>query len=350
MVHSSGIGTYISSLVPIVIHNMNDCYFYLLGDKKKLTSFCEFSNVCLLDCNSNIYTIKEQLELIKLIPRNTSLYWAPHYNIPIFYRGKLLVTVHDVFHLAMKQYVQGAARRFYANIMFKFVKNKAKKILTVSGFSRSELIKYLNCNQKDIIVTHNGVDRTWFNLNDSKSLFNKPYLLYVGNVKPHKNLRNLIMGFELIKDKIPHNLIIVGKKEGFLTADGSIVELAKRNKDRIIFTGFIEENSLKNLVHNADVFVFPSLYEGFGLPPLEAMACGTPVAVSDIPSLREVCGEWVSYFDPNDIKSISTNIYNLITDDRKKKAMALYEKKRAAEFSWEKSAMLTEKVIRNLIL
>lgn len=156
----------------------------------------------------------------------------------------------------------------------------------------------------------NGVDEFWrLPLEQKEREYDRPYILYVGNVKPHKNLRRLVQAFQSIADQIPQDLIIVGKKEGFIIGDSEVAKLAEMMGEKIHFTGFVSNEELKNYYHYADLFVFPSLYEGFGLPPLEAMSAGCKnVAVSNIPVLKEIYGDSVVYFDPEDITSIANQI------------------------------------------
>jgi glycosyltransferase involved in cell wall biosynthesis len=260
----------------------------------------------------------------------------------------LLVTVHDVFHLAMTQYVSGIAKKIYSKLMFKALMYKADKILSVSQFTKDELLKYVGGNEEKIIVTHNGVNKKWFKDKNQDAIFNKPYILYVGNVKPHKNLSNLIRAFSKIENKIDHSLVIVGKKDGFITNDNDVQKLTEQHKDRIIFTGFVEDADLINYVQHTSLFVFPSLYEGFGLPPLEAMASGVPIAVSNIPPLREVCGKVACYFNPLDETDMAIKIYNAlmtkVTAEEKERSI-----QQAKRYIWEDCALKTEKVIKELL-
>lgn len=347
MISFSGIGTYIQNLIPRVIEKMDDIQFCILGKKNELICLEKYNNVETVECNVKIYSIKEQFVLLKKIPEHTVVFWSPHYNIPILYRGLLLVTVHDVFHLAMKQFLSSKLQKYYAKIMFKMVALKADKILTVSNFTKSQIIKYLKYkNENKIIVTHNGVDHSWFfdaSLNNEK----KNYIIYVGNVKPHKNLIKLLEAFEILQKREDIRLIIVGKKEGFLSGDSQVLEYAKKFKDKILFTGYVNDERLKKLVRDALIFVFPSLYEGFGLPPLEAMASATLVAVSDIVPLREVCGNCAAYFDPRDAKDIANTLEKLIHDKNDNRRILGIQ--RAAEFSWDKCAEQTQFELRNLL-
>lgn len=330
MINSSGIGTVIKNILKRIIVLKPEWNFYILGNLLELKKydFLKFDNVKLISCKAPIYSVKEQFELIKKIPKNTDIMWSPHYNIPIFYHGKLLVTVHDVFHLAMPQFVNGIHKRLYAKFMFQMVKKKADKIVCVSKFTANELKKYVGVNENKISVIYNGVDEEWFNVPFGKSVHNKPYLLFVGNVKPHKNLINLVKAFKLIKDEIPHDLIIVGKKEGFITGDNHIYDLVKDISNRVIFTGYVSDEMLKQYYKQADLFVFPSLYEGFGLPPLEALAVGTNVICSDIPVLKEICGDRVNYFNPNNLNEMKYVILNNINISKKG---ILYKK----HYKWE---------------
>lgn len=311
MINASGIGTVIKNVLKRMIYLKPEWQFNILGDEKELSyfDFLKEKNVKIIDCKAAIYSIKEQLKLIQYIPKTTDVFWSPHYNIPIFYSGKLIVTVHDVFHLAMPQFVQGIHKKIYAKFMFNRVKKQANQIITVSQFTADELYRIVGVPKEKIKVIYNGIDEDWFNIKLGKRVYNKPYILYVGNVKPHKNLITLIKAFSEVKDKIEQDLIIVGKKDGFITGDNKLNEFINNNKDRIIFTGYVKDNILKQYYKQADIFVFPSLYEGFGLPPLEALAAGCKkIICSDIPAIREIYNNSIIYFNPYSVDDISRTL------------------------------------------
>lgn len=323
MINASGIGTVIKNILRRIVVIKPEWHFYILGNINELKKFeyLHKLNIECIECNAPIYSIREQFELLKKIPVNTDVVWSPHYNIPFLYKGKIVVTIHDVFHLAMPQFVEGLHKKIYAKFMFNMVKYKSDKIITVSKFTANELKKYVGVDEKKITVIYNGIDEEWFNVKKDDPIHDKPYILYVGNVKPHKNLKILVKAFLDVKDKISHDLIIVGKKDGFITEDKDIKEFVEKNENRIIFTGYVNDALLKQYYKQADIFVFPSLYEGFGLPPLEALAVGCKrVICSNAASLPEVCGDWVEYFDPNDetqleellLHNQSTNINQII--------------------------------------
>lgn len=313
MINSSGIGTVIKNVLKRIINIKKEWKFNIIGNVEELSKFdfLNFDNVKLIDCRVPIYSIREQFALLLAIPKDTDIFWAPHYNIPIFYTGKLIVTVHDVFHIAMPQFVKGIHKKIYSKFMFHMVKEKANKIITVSQFTAKELKRLVNVPEEKISVIYNGIDDEWFNVKSGKNVYHKPYILYVGNVKPHKNLITLVKAFIEVKDKIEQDLIIVGKKDGFITGDNRLNEFINNNEDRIIFTGFVENDILKQYYKQADIFVFPSLYEGFGLPPLEALAAGCKkIICSDAAAIPEVCGEMVEYFDPLDKNRLKELLIN----------------------------------------
>ena len=304
MINASGIGTVIKNILRRIVVIKPEWHFYILGNINELKSFeyLHKPNIECIECNAPIYSIREQFELLKKIPGNTNIVWSPHYNIPFLYKGKIVVTIHDVFHLAMPQFVGGLHKKLYVKFMFNMVKYKSDKIITVSKFTANELKKYVGVDEKKITVIYNGIDEEWFNVKKDNPIHDKPYILYVGNVKPHKNLKVLVKAFLNVKNKINHDLIIVGKKDGFITEDKDIKNFVEKNENRIIFTGYVNDTLLKQYYKQADIFVFPSLYEGFGLPPLEALAAGCKrVICSNAASLPEICGDWVEYFDPDNI-------------------------------------------------
>jgi glycosyltransferase involved in cell wall biosynthesis len=351
MIESSGIGTYLKNLIPLIITKKSSTSFKILGRKEQLKKYSWTKNdyVEIIQYDAPIYSFQEQIDLIGKIPKNISLFWVPHYNIPLFYSGKLLVTVHDVFHLAMPQFINGLHRKLYAKFMFKVLSYKANRVITVSDFTKSELLGFINYPNNNIYPIHNGITRDWFHIEKTTTFSSNPYLIYVGNVKPHKNLVNLIKAFFLIMDKLPHDLIIIGKKEGFLTGDLQAVRLAENIK-RVKFTGYIDDNLLKQYIANAEALIFTSLYEGFGLPPLEAMACGCPVIASNVASIPEVCSDAVLYCNPYCVEDIAEKIQLLVNNTGLKTSLRAAGIERAKKFSWEKCADATISVIDDILI
>ena len=316
MLKSSGIGKVIENLLIRMIPMNPQWDFYLLGKRSDINEmpFINIDNVHIIECDCPIYSIKEQIVLPFKIPFGLDCFWSPHYNVPVFYAGKLLVTIHDLAHLALKDINRSILKRIYANIMFRVAAYKAKKIICVSEFTKSELLKYIpGVDKNKISVIYNGVDEKWMNIKKEKSPHSKPYFVYVGNIKPHKNLHRLIDAYKMVADDIKQDLILIGRKEGFITGDNNIAEAIKGYEKRIFFTGYVSDAMLMQYVANADVLVFPSLYEGFGLPPLEAMAAGIPLIVSNVASMPEVCRNYANYINPYKIDDIADKLKNYKT-------------------------------------
>jgi len=353
MAFSSGIGTYIRNLLPQIVASFPSVDYYLLGNKKDFQILpreqCEKAKFIYV--NSPIYSLSEQVEFFYKIPNNTSLFWSPHYNIPLLYNGKLLVTIHDVCHLAMPEYFGGFHKQLYAKLMFKAIQNKADAILCDSEFTKLELERFKIPSNQTVYPIHLGISPDWISLNKIgfPRPHEKPYLIYVGNIKPHKNLGRLLEAFKLIKDKIPHDLFCLGKKEGFITGDQQIASRITELNNRVFFPGHVSDPVLKAYFVHADALVLPSLYEGFGFPPLEAMACGCPTIVSNVASLPEVCGDAALYCDPLNPQDIADKILKLLNNTSLQEELRQKGLEQSKQFTWEKCARETLEVIQGIL-
>ncbi len=347
--HNSGIGTYIQNLLPRLVAAKPKLRFHLLGSTADLSKFTwtDAPNVTVTDCGSPLYSVREQLELRQKTPSETDLFWSPHYNVPILYSGKLLVTVHDVFHLAQPD--MSVPKKLYAKGMFRAVRQKADAIVTVSEFSKDELIRLTGQGKQEVTPIHIGVDEAWFDVPDRPRPYGKPYILFVGSVKPHKNVGGLVRALALAQHKIPHDLVIVGRREGLLTADEEVAALAQSLGERVHFTGFVQDEHLKQFVKHADALALPSFYEGFGLPPLEAMACGCPALVSNAASLPEACGDAALYCDPHSPEDIAEKLVLLTEDKTLRTSLRQKGLERARRFTWEACAEKTLEVLEKTL-
>lgn len=351
MINHSGIGTYLHNLVPRIMAAHPEYKYYLIGPEPELRkpAWVEMPHVQICNFDIPIYSLTEQIAFGYRIPQDYDLFWSPHYNIPLFHQGKLLVTVHDLFHLAMPQLVKGIHRRLYAKIMFTSVSRKARAVICISDFTKKELLRFTGCDESKIRMVPNGVDQSWREAPTGPDPYPKPFFLFVGNIKPHKNLTNLLSAFELIKDQTNHDLVIVGKKEGFITGDATVFARAAQLGSRVFFTGQIDQLTLIQYYKHARALVFPSLYEGFGLPPLEAMVCGCPAIVSHTASLPEVCGEACLYCDPYQPEDIGRKMLFLLNDLNLWDSLRLKGIARAGRFTWEKCAEETWTVIQEVL-
>lgn len=351
LIGASGIGTYLAELLPRLIAARPELSFALLGPSSVLHDLpgTEAANVRIINLDVPIYSLQEQLALPWSIPAGTDLLWSPHYNIPLAWRGRLAVTVHDLAHLAVPEFVDGVHRRAYARFMFRQVARRASAIITVSDFTATEFDRLVGSQRVKPEVVHSGVDGGWFEIPPSASPHARPYLLYVGNVKPHKNLGRLLEAFRQVDSRIQCDLLILGKNEGFLSRDGTVRAAAERLAPRVQLLGALPREQLTRYVSHALALVLPSLYEGFGLPPLEAMACGCPAIVSNVASLPEVCGDAAVYFNPLEPASIAEAILRVVEEPGLRETLQSRGLERARRFTWESSAGKTLTILERAL-
>lgn len=297
------------------------------------------------------YGWKEQLFFPLLIYKhNIDLMHFCHFNVPIFYRKKFLVTIHDLilFHFpTIKNTTLGHLKYFFKMLMYHWVirstVRRAEKIIAVSNYTKKDIEKEINVPKEKIVVIEEGFDfKQSFEKKDSQTTFKKygimkPYLLYIGNAYPHKNLEKLCEAFYEIEKQYPAlKLVIVGGEDYFFNRLKRFIE--KNKIEGIIFPGFVSDVELEVFYQEAELFVFPSLYEGFGLPPLEALSRDLAVVSSERTSMPEVLGEAVQYFDPESVESMTENIVFVLKSPERKKEIIEKGKERLKIFSWEKMA------------
>lgn len=344
----SGIGTYIENLIDSYGALAPDLPLRLLVPdeiKSEMESRSPFPNQ---SYNSPIYSLREQFAWAGRI-RSTDWLHVPHYNAPVLFPGKLIVTVHDVCHLAMRQFFPGILKSFYSTVFLGRVLNKAKHIITVSQFSKNEIIRFFKIRQEKISVVYNGVNPRFRPIPSEQTKGGQKrlelpgeYMLFVGNIKPHKNIIGVLSGYKLALEReqdLPP-LVILGNniKMMELIPEIRIFLEDPAFQNRIIFTGYLPKEDLPAIYTRAMLFLFPSLYEGFGLPVLEAMACGTPVITSDTTSLPEVAGDAALLVNPESHQDISESILRLCSDNKLRDELIEKGLKQAGSFSWTKSA------------
>lgn len=309
MINMSGIGRYLRSLLPGLLSCSGNLY-YLMGKPEELNDFLVSKNVKIIEVHSKIYHPVEHLELRKKIPQ-CDIYFSPHFITTYFKipAKKRITTIHDLFHLS-EQADFSFLKKLYLKFLYKNALKRSDSIITVSRFSKKELNKYFPRSETKVKVIHNSLDRDTFQFSSENMYPDKKYILYVGNIKPHKNIIRLIQAYNQMKHT-DVKLFIVGDRDGFINGIDKFDDLVSHNKN-IIFTGRISDSQLISLYSHAEFLSFPSLYEGFGYPPLEAMACGTAVVASSIDVVKEVCGDAVLYFDPESIDDMCQKMSELL--------------------------------------
>lgn len=292
------------------------------------------------------HSVEEQVTFPQVLNKeNLDLMHFPYFSLPIFYTRPFVVTIHD---LIINHFPTGKASTlpypFYRlkRIGYDFVINHAirisKKIIVPLNAVKDDVRQMFDVQEDKIVVTYEGSSNL---KSQSSNVKFKNYFLYVGNAYPHKNIERLIDAFVLFKKENPDvKLVLVGKDDYFYHRLHEKVE--KRNLDSIVFKHNVSDEELFALYANALAFVSPSLMEGFGLPPLEAMKSDCPVLVSDIPSFREVCLDAAYYFDPGDTTAIKEQldfVYHL--DPKTREEYIAKGQERVKAFSWKKMAEQT---------
>ena len=256
-----------------------------------------------------------------------------------------LLVIHDLGFEHYPEHTPGIVSKYYRKFTPLYAK-KAARIITVSQFSKDDIVKHYHTDPKKIDVAHNGANELYIVLPEEEKVITrqnfaggKNYFVYVGSVHPRKNVKNLLRAFELLKKEnaTDHKLVIVGRM-AWKTDETQEVYDNMQFKDDVIFTGHLQLNDLTRIVASADAFVFPSLFEGFGIPVLEARVCGVPVITSDRTSLPEVAGDKAMYFNPDDITDIKNAMEEFLFNRTKYLPTTIDIQNVKQEFNWDRSA------------
>ncbi len=356
----TGVGHYISQLVR---------HFNFLDGDNEYTYYYGFFSKNLIGSGHPIQRLRDQLPkapwfrtilrqsvffLSGLFHSEFDLYFEPNF-IPVKIRArKIVTTVHDFsFRLFPEAHPKDRIQYFAKN----FSKNipRSNRIITDSGYIKSQAMELLGLPDEMITPVHLGVDHNVFKVYQKEALesckreFSLPerFILFVGTREPRKNLDRLVRAYTELPEPIrkEFGLVLVGPR-GWGESD-----LLVREKlgGRITVIDYVETYRLAQIYNLASVFVYPSLYEGFGLPPLEAMACGCPVIASRTASLPEVCGDAAYYVDPKEVQNIAEGIDKVLMDDNLRRSLIDNGKERAKLFTWERTAIQTLEVFNEVL-
>ena len=357
-IHDFGIGTYIRNLLRQLARIDQNTEYILLCREPDLGIAAQLGpNFRGVVEPSPNYSLREQIHVPWLLRRERpDVYHAPHYVLPPAVRCRSVVTIHDCIHLMFPQYLPNRAAYAYARASMWAAARRSDRILTVSEASKRDILHFFNVKPEKIVVVYNAIDEHFSATPSEEQVarireryqLDHKFVLYVGNIKPHKNLVRLIEAFsQLRRTHDDLKLLIIGDEISKLPALRRAVHRNKLHKF-VRFLGYLKDDTLTVLYRLASVFVFPSLYEGFGLPPLEAMASGTPVVTSNVSSLPEVTGDAAVLVDPYDVDSISDGMRRILDDPRLAEELRIKGLKRAREFSWERSVEKTQRVYREV--
>lgn len=290
--------------------------------------------------------------------RPPEMIFIPAHTIPLIHPDKVVTTCHDVAFLRLPEAYDWLALKYH-KFAIKFAIRHAAKIISVSEFTKNELVEFFKISPGRIAVVPNGYDSERYKIIEDKEAMAKvlekykitePYILYAGRMELKKNTPGLVEAFGLLKKsskfQVPsYKLVLVGQPGfGYEKVIKAIADNDLQND--VIMPGWVAREDLPHLMNGAAVFVFPSLYEGFGIPILEAMACGTPVVASGIPALREVAGEAAYLVDPYSPENMAEGINRVLTDEHLREDLKIRGLERARQFSWERCAKETWEVLR----
>jgi len=361
---NAGLGRYVMNLVNELekLDKKND-YDILL--RKKYFKALKFENKRFRKVLADYrhYSLKEQiilpLQLIKLKP---DLVHFPHFNVPILWWGRQIITIHDL--IMHQSRGAGATTRqkpvyWLKHLVYRFLVwlavKRAKKIIVPSQYWQKELAKKYRLPLRKIKVTYESVDKKWqaFKKTDGQSKkvlkkykLKKPFIVYTGNLYPHKNVNNLLKALVEYHQIYAHQkkpnlfLTVVCARSVFYQR---FLEKVKKMglKNFVNLAGFVSDEDLPFIYSQAEAFVLPTLIEGFGLPGLEAMSTGCPVLASGIPVLKEVYGKAALYFDPYDEKDIARKIKEIIENSKQKNRLIKAGFNQIKKYSWQKMAQET---------
>jgi glycosyltransferase involved in cell wall biosynthesis len=356
-----GITRYCENLISGLARIDRDNQYVMIQNSNDRQKTMEVDNFKTVYVSYPRFSTKTLLFLHKVIHRERiDVFHSPSIMFPLFAKCPVVLTVHDLIPL---RFYRGHSRHrllpfwIIKLIIFTALK-KADQIITVSQFTRNEILNFAPFFRKRINVIYNSLSNTFKKTSAKDGIqsvereFSWPrrMILYAGSMKPHKNIDRLLKAFNQLKQKgeVEDVCMVLGggEKENITRLKKLALELGIDGN--VIFTGMLSAEELTGLMNLADVFVFPSLYEGFGLPPLEAMACGTPVVTSNAGSLPEVVGDAALLVDPENVEDIASAIERVLTDERLREELVKKGFERVKRFSWEKTARETIEIYKSV--
>ncbi|MFH1286929.1 MAG: glycosyltransferase family 1 protein [Candidatus Magasanikbacteria bacterium] len=356
-----GIGRYIEQLV-LHLENIDTENQYILFVNESGVSSKKFGKSFeIVEVNIPWYTLEEQFKFPGIIKKKkVDLMHFPHWNVPLFYTDPFVLTIHDLtmFHYPRPEATTlGPLKFWFKDKAHRFVlrrgAKRAKHIITTSEFVKHDIHKTLGIPEGTMTTVYQAPFRnTMYGTPNTKEILDRfglgrPYVLYVGAAYPHKNLERLLDAWKIFEGRYGNQftLVLAGKEDIFYKRLKSKIQ----SPTSVVFTNFVEDHELSVLYENAELFVFPSLSEGFGLPPLEAMQCCVPVISSNASCLPEVLGEGAFYFDPEDSHYIADVMHVALSDNDLRREIKEKAQEELKRFSWERLAKQTLNIYKSSI-
>lgn len=341
MFGKSGIGVFLDNILEYLLSMNPDTFFLLIGECEKLKYFNHFPNCEIFHTDISVFSLGECLKFPVKEINKCDVFYSPNYNIPFGIKIPIIATIHDVVFLDIKGLTSKVGRIIRRLVLWRVIRI-SHKIITVSEFSRSRIMHYFR-KTPEIIVAYNGINKDLkYFLKEVKSPYSFEYILFVGNIKKHKGIDRLIKAYEKLLSKgFNYKLVIVGDYLNFKTADVEVINRIDKHISNIIFTNKLSNKQLYNLIANASLLIQPSLYEGFGIPPMEALYLGRNALISNIPVFLEVYSKLpVTFFCLNNIDDLSEKIMICVNNNLPDNSVRviideLYSYKRSAKLIFD---------------
>lgn len=349
----AGISKYSHKLAEIIMKNNPNVD--VLCRKDMIDKFEHKERLITIDINNSAdRIIKEQIKLLKLYKKYDVVHFLD-YATPVLYKGKKIATIHDMaMHTMKDKYTKGQV--LTKTILLKNTIKYADKLICISEFTKNELLKYYpNVDKSKIEVVYNGFEYNEISLTKQtvENILNKlniikDYLLFVGTLSPHKNIERIIEAFNKVRNKgYDYQLVICGKKGWLYKEIFNKVNELNLEKE-VIFTDYVTNEELEVLYKNTKLFIFPSLYEGFGFPPIEAMARKVPVIASREGAIPEVVGNAAMMCDAYDLNDIVKKIIDIFEDNNLKNNLIELSIERSKYFSWSNTYNRIDDIYNNI--
>ncbi len=359
-VRDFGIGTYVRNLIRELAEiDRENIYFVVTGPagRDQFKRLPDNFHVTLQ--RSPVYSIRELFALSwHLLRLKVDLYHATHYVMPWFVPCRSVVTIHDIIHLLYPEFLPNRLAFLYAERMIRRSLQRGDRIISVSRNTRTDLMSYFQVDGEKIDVIYNGIDDEFRKVLPDDDLkrwlrnlgLERPYLLFVGNPKPHKNLDNVVKAYAqaLKLHDFPHRLVCVGDRGGL---EFKIRQRASQLgiEDRILLLGHVAQEALPAIYQGAAAFLYPTLYEGFGLPAVEAMASGVPVITSNTSALKEIAAGYADLVGPLDVDTMAQSIVRMVSDTDHRKSLRKLGRRRSEDFHWRQAAVKTLEIYRQAL-
>lgn len=353
---AGGIGTYTRHLLEGLWKHDNGFEVHAITKERhreEVEQWCRRVRVV----DAAMYTAQEQWAIPRAA-KGCDLLHVPHYNAPLLHRGPMIVSILDLIHIMDAAYRQSVKSWIYARPILNLVVRKADHIITISEYSKVQIIERLGVPASKVTAIYCGVNGEFQPMDRDEAFadvsaglgIRQPYVLYVGSLKPYKNVSTLLKAFAILRKrcKIPQRLLILGDDVKW---KGSLVKECARLgiEGATSFVSFVGQELLPKIYAAADLLVMPSRIEGFGLPVVEAMACGTPVVCSRAASLPEVGGEAVVYFDPENPDELAGAMERVLASRELQKDLKRKGLGRARMFSWEESTRIHSQLYQRIL-